>query len=247
MGTSEVIYRRDLAVVHHRGFGFHAAACAPGILELLAPVHARRGLVLELGCGTGLLTKELAAAGHRVIATDASPAMLDVAREALGGLAQDLRQLTLPHDRLPQADAIVAIGHPLSYLPDARAIDQALIAIAAALRPGGVLALDICDLEWGRARLDTPHFAHADEDWAIITKFSMPAVDRFVRDITTFLPNPDGSWRRGTEHHENVLVDTALIPALLREHGVDAQVRASFGTESNPPGLRAVVGHKLPA
>jgi hypothetical protein len=110
-----------------------------------------------------------------------------------------------------------------------------------------VLALDICDLEWGRARLDTPHFAQADEDWAIITKFSMPAADRFVRDITTFLPNPDGSWRRDSEHHQNVLVDTTLIPALLREHGVEAQVRASFGTESNPPGLRAVVGHKLPA
>jgi len=247
MGTSEVIYRHDLAVVHHRGFGFHAAACAPGILELLAPVHARRGLVLELGCGTGLLTHELVAAGHRVIASDASPAMLDVARETLGGRVQDLRQLTLPHDRLPQADAIVAIGHPLSYLPDARAIDQALIAIAAALRPGGVLALDICDLEWGRARLDTPHFAHAGEDWAIITKFSMPAADRFVRDITTFLPNPDGSWRRDSEHHENVLVDAALIPALLREHGVEAQVRASFGMESNPPGLRTVVGRKLPA
>jgi hypothetical protein len=29
-------YRRDLALVHHRGFGFHARACAPGILALLA-------------------------------------------------------------------------------------------------------------------------------------------------------------------------------------------------------------------
>jgi SAM-dependent methyltransferase len=215
-------------------------------LELLAPVHARRGLVLELGCGTGLLTKELVAAGHRVIATDASPAMLDVAREMVGDAAQELRQLILPHDRLPQADAIVAVGHPLNYLPGARAVDQALIAMAAALRPGGLLALDICDLEWGRARRDTPHRAEVGDDWAIITKFSTPTADRFVRDITTFLPNPDGSWRRDSEHHENVLVDTALIPALLWEHGVEAQVRPSFGTESNPPGLRAVIGLKLP-
>lgn len=75
----------------------------------------------------------------------------------------------------------------------------------------------------------------------------MPAADRFVRDITTFLPNPDGSWRRDSEHHENVLIDAALIPALLHEHGVQAQIRASFGTENNPPGLRAVIGRKLPA
>jgi len=242
---SEAVYRHDLAVVHHRGFGFHAAACAPGILGLLAPVHARQGLVLELGCGTGLLTKELVAAGHRVIATDASVAMLDVAREVIGDQAQEVRQLTLPDDPLPQADAIVAIGHPLSYLPDAAAIDRALIAIADALRPGGLLALDICDLEWGRARRGTPHFANVGDDWAIITKFSMPAENRFVRDITTFLPNSDGSWRRDSEHHENVLVDTVQIPALLRQYGVEAQVGDSFGTESLPPGLRVVIGHKL--
>jgi hypothetical protein len=66
-----------------------------------------------------------------------------------------------------------------------------------------------------------------------------------VRDITTFLLNPDGSWRRSAEHHENVLVDTSLIPALLREHGVEADVRSSFGIQTNPPGLRAVIGRKL--
>ena len=58
-------YRHDLALVHHRGFAFHASACAPGILDLLAPLRANNGVVLEVGCGTGLLTKELIAAGHR--------------------------------------------------------------------------------------------------------------------------------------------------------------------------------------
>jgi len=35
-------YRDDLALVHHRGFGFHADMCAPGIVALLAPVRERR-------------------------------------------------------------------------------------------------------------------------------------------------------------------------------------------------------------
>jgi SAM-dependent methyltransferase len=242
--SGDANYRPDLAAVHHRGFGAHAAACAPGIVDLLAPLRARNGLVLELGCGTGLLTTELIAAGHRVIATDASPAMLDIARGLVGESAEDVRQLTLPDDALPRADAIVAIGHPLSYLPDADAVDRALVAIAEALRPGGLLAVDICDLEWGRARRDTPNFARAGDDWAIITEFSVPAPDRFVRDITTFVPNPDGSWRRDTEHHENVLIDTAQVPALLRQHGVQATVGSSFGTETLPPGLRVITGHK---
>jgi SAM-dependent methyltransferase len=242
--SGDVNYRHDLAAVHHRGFGAHAAACAPGIVDLLAPVRARNGLILELGCGTGLLTTELIAAGHRVIATDASLAMLEVARGLVGESAEEVRQLTLPDDPLPRADAIVAVGHPLSYLPDADAVSRALVAIAEALRPGGLLAMDLCDLEWGRARRDTPNFARSGADWAIITEFSVPAPDRFVRDITTFVPNPDGSWRRDTEHHENVLVDTAQIPALLSQHGVQATVGSSFGTETLPPGLRVITGHK---
>jgi SAM-dependent methyltransferase len=245
MATSDdPYYQPDLAAVHHRGFAFHAAACAPGIVDILAPVRARRGLVLELGCGTGLLTKELIAAGHRVIATDASPAMLEIARGLVGEAAKDVRQLTLPDDPLPQADAIVAIGHPINYLADAAAIDRALTAMAGALRPDGVLAFDLCDLEWGEARRDAPNFAGVGADWAIITEFSMPSPDRFVRDITTFVPNADGSWRRGSEHHENVLTDTARVPALLRQHGVEARVASSFGAETLPPGLRVITGHK---
>ena len=45
---NEPYYRRDLALVHHRGFGFHADLCAPGIVELLEPVRERNGLVLEV-------------------------------------------------------------------------------------------------------------------------------------------------------------------------------------------------------
>jgi hypothetical protein len=103
-----------------------------------------------------------------------------------------VRQIVLPDDPLPEADAIVAVGHPLNYLPDAEAVNRALIAMAAALRPGGLLAFDICDLEWGRLRRDAPAFASTGPDWAIITQFSVPVPDRFIRDITTFLPNSDG-------------------------------------------------------
>ena len=74
-------YRADLARIHHEGFAFHADAVAPGILRLLAPVRERGGLVVEIGCGSGLLTKYLVDAGHRVFATDASSAMVDLARK----------------------------------------------------------------------------------------------------------------------------------------------------------------------
>jgi SAM-dependent methyltransferase len=209
-------YRHDLALVHARGFGQYADRCAPAILDLLA-------------------------AGHRVVATDASAAMVGLARVTLGRAA-DVRQLVLPHDPLPAADAIVSVGHVISYLSGAAAIDRALVALAGALRPGGVLAFDVCDLEFGRVRAGESPVGRASEDWAIIADFSAPAPDRVVRHITTFVPDGAGAWRRGRERHEYALVDTALIPALLASHGVTATVGTAFGDAELPPGLRAVTG-----
>lgn len=243
MRAADPYYRADLARVHHRGFGFHADACAPGILALLEPVRDRAGLVLELGCGSGLLTRHLTDAGHRVLATDASPAMLDLARKHAPG-AEDIRLLTLPDDPLPAADAVVSVGHVLSYLPDEAAVDRALVGAARALRPGGVLALDLCDLAWGEARDQAPARGRADDDWALITVFSLPSPNRFVREMTTFVRTDGGCWRRDDERHENVLIDTARVPALLADHGVQTTVALSFGGERLPDGLRAIVGRR---
>jgi SAM-dependent methyltransferase len=234
-------YREDLALVHHLGFGFHADACTPGILALLEPV--RGGLVLELGCGSGLLTRSLVEAGHRVIATDASPAMLALARETAP--AAEIRPLVLPDDAIPACDAVVSIGHALSYLPDEPSIQRALGAAADALRPGGVLALDLCDLRYGELRQEEPPYGRVDDDWAIVTRFALPQPNVFVREITAFLRNDDGTWRRDDERHENVLVDTAAVPALLRDRGVEARVAATFGDEALPDGLVAIVGRKV--
>lgn len=236
-------YRPDLALVHHLGFGFHADACAAGVLALLADVRAGDGLVLEVGCGSGLLTRHLVDAGHRVVATDASDAMLGLARSYVPG-AEEIRRVTLPDDPLPEADAVVSVGHALSYLDDRDQLDRALVALAGALRPGGVLALDLCDLAWGAARRDQPPKVWRTDDWALMTEFSMPAPDRYVREMTTFVRLADGSWRRADERHDNVLVDTSAVPALLAACGVDAVVADAFGDEELPVGLVTVVGRK---
>jgi SAM-dependent methyltransferase len=230
------MYRRDLATIHHRAFGFHADACAPGILALLAPVLEGHGTVLELGCGSGALTRHLVGAGHRVVATDASPAMVE--------LAGDAEILVLPDDPLPPADAIVSVGHVLNYLPDHSAIVRALAAIAGALRPGGILAFDLLDARYGETRRDAPPYARVEDDWALITRYESPAPDRFVRHITAFVATDNGSWRRDDERHENVLVDTAGVPALLRAHGVEARVSPSFGDGRLPDGMVAIIGRR---
>ena len=240
-------YRPALARIHHEGFGFHGDACAPGILTRLAPVRERGGVVLELGCGSGALTRHLVAAGHRVIATDASPAMVALAREAVPG-AEAVRRLTLPDDPLPAADAVVSVGHVLSYLPDAPSVERALRAVAGALRPGGVLALDLLDRSYRAARAGKAPVAAVRSEWAVFAAFDSPDPTTCVRDITTFVRGADGAWRRDDERHVHFLVDAAVAADLLAATGLDVQVARGFDDRQwLEDGLVAITGMRRPA
>jgi SAM-dependent methyltransferase len=243
MTRDAAYYRADLALVHHLGFRHHAEATSPGVLALLEGVRRRGGLVHEIGCGSGALTRSLVAAGHRVVASDASPAMVDLVRRELPDV--DARRIRLPDDPLPDADAVVGIGHVLNYLPDADDVRRALIAVAASLRPGGLLAVDVCDLAYGIREGQAP-YARVEEDWAIVTRFSSPRADRFVRDITTFLREGDGRWRRSDERHDTVLLRTGEVPGWLGATGVNARIRPAFGSEELPRGLVVLIGEKNP-
>lgn len=234
-------YRTALAKIHHDGFGFHADACAPGILALLAPVLARQGLVLEIGCGSGLLTKHLTDAGHRVLATDASPAMLEIAR-TYAPHALEHRQLALPDDPLPEVDAIVSTGHALSYIDSEERLEAALVACARALRPGGVLALDLEDLSTREAQMARPPAAWVGEDWALFMERVSDRPSHFARVQTLFVEEDDGRYRREHERHDNVLLDVPrVVPPLLEAEGLDVSVGRSFGNETNMEGLMVVV------
>jgi SAM-dependent methyltransferase len=111
---------------------------------------ARRadGPVLEVMCGTGRLLLPLARAGLRLAGLDVSRAMLKLARERLAGAGLTEQVELLEADIREQAPegpfglAIVAIN---SFMHLARPADQlaALARIHAALRPGGLLAIDL--------------------------------------------------------------------------------------------------------
>jgi hypothetical protein len=116
--------------------------------------------------------------------------------------------------------------------------------MARALRPGGVMATDLEDFEWAEARAEQDVHARVGDDWAIVTFFSSPARDSYVRDMTTFLRNDDGTWRRGHVRHDNVLLDVSAVPPLLAAEGIEAEARRSFGAWDLPVGLFAVVGRK---
>jgi SAM-dependent methyltransferase len=150
----------------------------------------------------------------------------------------------LPGD-LPSADAVVSTGHVLNYLDSRDEIAAALAQLAQAVRPGGLLAIDLMTERFLDARdISHPH-CKVEQDWAIITRFSRPAMHRFDRLITVFRQR-DGAWRRSDEHHRNVTFEVQPAVELLAGHGLTARAQAAFGDEKLPEGLVVLYGTRTP-
>lgn len=241
-GKSMTYYLPDLAWIHHAGYSQHVARVSPGIVALLDKARLPVGAhVVDVGCGSGLLAAELGKAGYSVHGIDASPAMIDLARAQAPRATFEVRALPARAAELPKAHAIVSTGHVLAYLDTREAIAQVLAWLADALEPGGVLAIDLMTDAYAAARnLDDVH-ARVDDDWAIVTRFSRPEAHRYDRAITTFRRDGD-RWCRSDETHRNVTFEADDALAILRERGVEACVRASFGSETLPPGLVVLTG-----
>lgn len=111
--------------VRHASF---VPALARDLVGWLTPHPGER--VLDLGCGDGVLTLDLVAAGAEVVGVDASEAMIAAARargiDARLGAAEDLR-----------FDAEFDAAFSNAMLHWTRDVDAVLAGVSRALRPGG--------------------------------------------------------------------------------------------------------------
>ena len=105
------------------------------LLELLAPRPGER--ILDLGCGTGHLTAQIAARGAEVVGLDASAEMIAEARRNHPQLAfeiADATQFEVPKPTVAEPFDAVFSNAVLHWVkPPEKAVER----IAAALKPGG--------------------------------------------------------------------------------------------------------------
>lgn len=109
-------------------------------LALANDKSARR--IIDLGCGTGLLTCELALNGRQVIGIDPSPAMLAIAKRKPA--AELVKWIEGDADSLGafEADLSLMTGNVAQVFLDDIEWDTVLNALHRALKPGGYLAFE---------------------------------------------------------------------------------------------------------
>lgn len=227
-----------LAAIYDRFVGeVDYAAYADFIERRFAERGISPSLVLDLGCGTGRMTLELARRGYDMIGADASAEMLSRAadrarrekREILF-LQQDMRELEL----YGTVGAVVSTLDCVNYLTDAADLDRTFALVHNYLDPGGLFLFDV----------NTPYkFRHVYGDNAYILEDETSlcawqnefdeksGLCRFY--LSVFREGKDGRYTREDEEQTERCYTFEEISASLARAGFENITR--FGTFAGDP------------
>jgi SAM-dependent methyltransferase len=231
-------YRDDLAHIHDAGFGGFAQAAAPVLMEALSASGINQGLVIDLGCGSGILSRAIYQAGYDVLGIDISEAMIVMARQRVP--QGEFRVESLLKAKLPPSVAIAAVGEAINYLFDPEntksSLAKLLQRIHDALQPGGVFLFDVA--EPGRVPGTGPVRTYFEgNDWAVLVRSEEDRKCRFLTRTITSFRQVGELYRRDQEVHRQRLLPRSELAAQLRRIGFRVRVLRGYGK------LRFGTGH----
>ena len=199
--------------------------------------HLPGNIVLDLACGTGSLTRELALRGYELIGVDQSPEMLAQAAEKNRGvspvepifLCQSMEKL----DLYGTIDACVCCLDSVNYVTDPKKLARAFERVHLFLMPGGLFLFDINTPEKLEG-LDGQVFLDETEDAYCVwrSEFSRRICSYFM-DIFQLDPS-SGQWSRGEELHRERAYTVPELTAMLQAAGF-TDVRTWGELKLRPP------------
>jgi SAM-dependent methyltransferase len=245
--AGEAGYGPDMSYAHHTGHSDFARIAAPAVLEHLGAAGIDGGLVVDLGCGTGILAGELLRSGYDVTGVDLSADMIRLARET-APCASFITGSYLDVE-LPTCAVVTSIGQSLGYAFDPRngagELSRLFRRVHDALRPGGLFVFDLNAPSAASADAHMPRCARRDTpDWTLIAEAVVDGPRAVLtRDITLFRRVGD-LYRRTDERHVVLLHEPATVLAELTAAGFAARRLDGYGSSVFPPDLAGYLATK---
>ena len=237
-------YAQDLSFIHHQGFSAFASEAGAGLRKLLVDAGIRRGVIVDLGCGSGIWAKQLTDEGYEAVGVDSSPAMIEIARS----VAPRARLYLRPIHRFgfPLCAAVTALGEVLSYSVDTAEdvlLADILARIAAALVPGGLLIFDLMMRATNQPmRYDSEHHG---PNWQVrVEAIEDPARSQLTRRITTTVMEPESGERQQVETHLLRTYDSVQVEGWLKAAGFTVETVNHYGTLKLGPQRLGFVARK---
>lgn len=189
-------YEEDLAYIHQAGFSAHARNAGETVFARLQDAGIDSGLVVDLGCGSGIWAAMLVGAGFDVLGFDISAAMIRLARR--NAPAAEFRCASISEAHIPSCVAVTAFGEVFNYRSDVLSLPVLFSRIARSLCSGGLFVFDVL-VGSGEPLMQYRSWQSGD-DWAVLTEVhEQPADRRLERHIISF--RAEGAWYRRTEEH----------------------------------------------
>ena len=178
--------------------------------------------VLDLACGTGSLTYELARRGYEMIGVDLSPDMLSEAMEKdMGGdyippmfLCQSMDKL----DLYGTIDACVCCLDSANYVTDKRKLQKAFQRVHLFMMPGGVFIFDVNTVEKLEG-LDGQVFLDETEDTYCVWRAEYSKRRRICTYGMDLFQRQGNLWHRSFEEHREYAYSAEMLTEFLKEAG----------------------------
>lgn len=206
--------------------------------QLLKENGVEDGLVLDLGCGTGTLTELLAAQGYDMIGVDASEEMLQAAMEKrthsgqdILYLLQDMREFEL----YGTVRAVVSICDSINYILEYEELVRVFTLVNNYLDPGGVFIFDLNTVYKYQNILGDNTFAEDREESSFIWDNFYDEDDQVNEyDLTLFIREENGLYRKYTETHYQKAYDLTAVRRALKEAGMEFAAAYDAFTKEPP-------------
>ena len=161
--------------------------------------------VLELGCGTGTVTRMLAKEGYDCVGLDMSEDMLSIASEKTfeeGSqviyTCQDMRDFEVPYE----VDGMISIGDSMNYITSVPDLESVFACVSENLKKGGVFIFDLKTIHFFRDILSDNTYAQNRDDSSFIWDNCYEEKTRNnIYNLAVFVLNEDGAFDRYEENH----------------------------------------------
>ena len=196
------------------------------VTGLLAEYGITDGLVLDLGCGTGKMTRLLADAGYDMIGVDYSEEMLEVARERQDEqnrddilyLMQDMREFEL----YGTVRAVISICDSINYILEEDDLRHVFELVNNYLDPKGIFIFDLNTVYKYRELLGENTISENREESSFIWDnyfYEDEMVNEY--DLTLFIREKDNLYRKYEELHYQKAYELEQVKRLLEEAGME--------------------------
>lgn len=195
------------------------------LTEMLEEYQVPKGLVLDLGCGTGTLTEMLAEKGYDMIGVDNSVGMLSIAmekRERSGKdilyLLQDMREFEL----YGTVGAVVSVCDSLNYLLEEEELIRTFRLVNNYLDPGGIFIFDFNTVYKYREIIGDAVIAENREDCSFIWENYYHEKEEINEyELTIFVREQEECFRKFEESHYQRGYRLEQMKRALQEAGME--------------------------